>query len=135
MRKSTRTILLIVAVFIITAFGYHLFTKKTGAPGVPTTASGGGPNDATLYFTAPGCESLPYVSAFDGNNEVRVPLETFPATDGYDYTTIEGTRETRTILSRFSSTCENTPPTPLDSYQVLEIGITENRTDGSASLE
>jgi hypothetical protein len=84
------------------------------------------PTDTVLLFTAPGCESLPYVSALKGSGAERLPLEPFPATDGYDYAVIEGTRQMRDILSRFTGSCENISPAPMDTFQVLEVGVTED---------
>jgi hypothetical protein len=94
------------------------------ASGLIRNAPGILPTDALLYFTSEGCVSMPLVGALDESGQERSPDERFSATDGYDYAIIEGTRETRPILSRFTGVCEDISPLQLDTYRAFEVGVT-----------
>lgn len=122
-------IIIAVGVFALMLLLYGFLRNNstndsTPSPEASGTKTGILPTDTILYFTAAGCASFPYVSTTSTDGAERVPLEPFPATDGYDYSAIEGTREVRTMLSRFTGECEETSPSPLDSFQALEVGIT-----------
>jgi hypothetical protein len=135
---SSNRVILVIGLIALPIFLYQRFDlgKSGDVPSLTqevATTTQPLPTDALLYFTAIGCASLPYVSATDADGADRVPLEPFSATDGYDYAAIEGTREMRTMLSRFSGSCEDTPPSATDSFQALEVGITQSdEIDGRA---
>lgn len=78
-----------------------------------------------LYFTKAGCTSLPYISVLSGAGEERTSTTNISANDGYTYAVIDGTRSIRTIVSRFDGACTDTAPEQLDTFQVLDVGVTQ----------
>jgi Na+-translocating ferredoxin:NAD+ oxidoreductase RnfG subunit len=81
--------------------------------------------NVTLHFTKVGCTSLPYISALSGTGEERTSTTNISANDGYQYAVVDGTRSARTIVSHFDGTCRDTAPEQMDTFQVIDVGVTQ----------